>query len=69
MLSPSSFKKNQCFVFLWSGTATVSPNWPSHEAETLAETPSVEADPYLGKLHINGTVLPGCKLWNVKSGC
>ena len=32
------------------------------EAETLAETPAVEYDPYVARLHVSGAFLPGSSM-------
>jgi len=32
------------------------------EAETLAETPAVEDDPYVARLHISGEFVPGSSI-------
>ena len=32
------------------------------EAETLAETPAVEDDPYVARLHVSGAFLPGSSM-------
>lgn len=47
------------FIFRMASSALMT-----YKAETLAETPSIEMDPYVGTLHVSGTILPGHTLPN-----